>query len=405
MTSPSADAGRQLAAARVSTCSCSTAARCKVHAYLSPTFNFTGSTAGLRYAISFDDEPPQIVNAQADTTRGRGRSAVADNIHRAGVVAHARAAGRARAEVLDGRPGRRAAEDSSSRRATIAPSYLGPPESFYRWTPTKPSTVRWCAEAGLVAAKRGRVTSRRPTLDAAPPLDAASTGSTYEGNDSRLQALDVGARISYINPILAGFYPDPSITRVGRRLLPRHVELRVLPRAFRSSSSKDLVHWTQIGHVLDRPSQLKLDSAGISRGIFAPVDPLSRRHVLHDHHARRSRRQLHRDGEESGRPVVRSDLAARGFDGIDPSLFFDDDGRAYIVNNGPPVGDAAVRRTPRDLDAGVRRRQRRSSSGRASVIVNGGVDLSKKPIWIEAPHIFKVKGAVLSDLRRRRHGG
>jgi alpha-N-arabinofuranosidase len=27
------------------------------------------------------------------------------------------------------------------------------------------------------------------------------------------------------------------------------------------------------------------------------------------------------------------------------------------------------------------------------VIVNGGVDLSKKPIWIEAPHIFKVKGA------------
>ena len=35
--------------------------------------------------------------------------------------------------------------------------------------------------------------------------------------------------------------------------------------------------------------------------------------------------------------MVRSDLAP-SFDGIDPSLFFDDDGRAYIVNNGPPVG-------------------------------------------------------------------
>ena len=27
------------------------------------------------------------------------------------------------------------------------------------------------------------------------------------------------------------------------------------------------------------------------------------------------------------------------------------------------------------------------------MIVNGGVDLAKKPIWIEAPHIFKVNGA------------
>ena len=30
--------------------------------------------------------------------------------------------------------------------------------------------------------------------------------------------------------------------------------------------------------------------------------------------------------------------------------------------------------------------------GSRSVIVNGGVDLSKKPIWIEAPHIFKRNG-------------
>ena len=43
--------------------------------------------------------------------------------------------------------------------------------------------------------------------------------------------------------------------------------------------------------------------------------------------------------------------------------------------------------------------------GPRTVIVNGGVDLSKKPIWIEAPHIFKVKDDVLSDLRRGRHGG
>jgi alpha-N-arabinofuranosidase len=35
--------------------------------------------------------------------------------------------------------------------------------------------------------------------------------------------------------------------------------------------SKDLIHWNQIGHVLDRPSQMNLDSLGISRGVFAPA--------------------------------------------------------------------------------------------------------------------------------------
>ena len=34
-----------------------------VRAYLSPTLNFSGSPQGLRYAVSFDDETPQIVNA------------------------------------------------------------------------------------------------------------------------------------------------------------------------------------------------------------------------------------------------------------------------------------------------------------------------------------------------------
>src|SRR5690606_41216077 len=34
--------------------------------------------------------------------------------------------------------------------------------------------------------------------------------------------------------------------------------------------SKDLVNWKQIGHVLDRESQLKVGTAGISAGIYAP---------------------------------------------------------------------------------------------------------------------------------------
>ena len=37
----------------------------KVHAYISPTWDFTGGK-GLRFAVSFDDQPPQIVNIHAD---------------------------------------------------------------------------------------------------------------------------------------------------------------------------------------------------------------------------------------------------------------------------------------------------------------------------------------------------
>ena len=35
--------------------------------------------------------------------------------------------------------------------------------------------------------------------------------------------------------------------------------------------SKDLVNWTQIGNAIDRPEQLKFDSLGMSRGVFAPT--------------------------------------------------------------------------------------------------------------------------------------
>jgi len=35
--------------------------------------------------------------------------------------------------------------------------------------------------------------------------------------------------------------------------------------------SRDLVHWRQIGHALDRPSQLPLDGVRPSGGLYAPT--------------------------------------------------------------------------------------------------------------------------------------
>ncbi|NLK74128.1 MAG: glycoside hydrolase family 43 protein, partial [Clostridiales bacterium] len=72
------------------------------------------------------------------------------------------------------------------------------------------------------------------------------------------------------NPILPGFYPDPSICRVGEDYYLVTSTFVYFP-GVPIFHSKDLVHWKQIGNVLDREEQLNLNSATHSGGIFAPT--------------------------------------------------------------------------------------------------------------------------------------
>ena len=210
----------------------------------------------------------------------------------------------------------------------------------------------------------------------------------YRGDDSVYKVHRAGPN-DYYNPIIAGFYPDPTIVRAGDDFYLATSSFAYFP-GVPIFHSKDLVNWTQIGHILDRPSQLNLDSAGVSRGIFAPA--LS----YHDGTFYMITTLIDRGGNfyvtaknpagPWSDPIWLSEI-----DGIDPSFFFDDDGKAYILNNGPPVGEPlysghrAIWIQQYDLAA-------RKLVGPRTMIVNGGVDLSKKPIWIEAPHIFRRNG-------------
>lgn len=192
----------------------------------------------------------------------------------------------------------------------------------------------------------------------------------------------------YRNPILAGFYPDPSICRVGADYYLVNSTFAYFP-GIPIFHSRDLVHWTQLGHVVTRPGQLNYDGLGVSRGIFAP----SIRH--HDGTFYLVCTMVDAGGNflmTATNPAGPwSDPVWLGFDGIDPSIFFDDDGRAYIVNNGPPPetplyqGHRAIWIQEFDPRA-------QKLTGPREVLVNGGVDRSKHPIWIEAPHIFKKDG-------------
>jgi xylan 1,4-beta-xylosidase len=209
----------------------------------------------------------------------------------------------------------------------------------------------------------------------------------YEGRDALEPPMPPG---SYRNPILAGFYPDPSICRVGEDYYLATSSFSYFP-GVPLFHSRDLVRWTQIGHVLSRPSQLKLDGLQVSEGIFAPTIR---------HHDGTFYMITTLVGGGGNFFVTASDPAGPWsdpvwlpeIDGIDPSFFFDDDGRAYVVNNGPPPDGRALYSGHRAIWIQEFDLKAQRLTGPREIIVNGGVDVTKQPIWIEGPHIFKKAG-------------
>lgn len=209
----------------------------------------------------------------------------------------------------------------------------------------------------------------------------------YSGHDKTFEPpLPPG---HYRNPILAGFSPDPSVVRVGKRYYLVNSSFAYFP-GIPVYESGDLVHWTPIGHVIDRPGELSFDGMGVSRGVFAPAIS------YHDG----TFYVINTAVDNGGNFIATATNPAGpwsdpvflpGIDGIDPSLFFDDDGKAYMLNNGPPEGKPlyeghrAIWMQQIDL-------ARRTPVGPRRVVLNGGTDLSRQPIWIEGPHLYKRDG-------------
>nr|WP_229521405.1 family 43 glycosylhydrolase [Paenibacillus monticola] len=77
----------------------------------------------------------------------------------------------------------------------------------------------------------------------------------------------IQSSIAYANPILPGFYPDPSITRAGDDYYLVCSSFEYFP-GVPLFHSRDLIHWTPIGPVLDRSSQLDTRKRNSSDGIF-----------------------------------------------------------------------------------------------------------------------------------------
>lgn len=69
--------------------------------------------------------------------------------------------------------------------------------------------------------------------------------------------------------MLARFYPDPSICRVGSDYFRVNSAFAYIP-GITVFHSRDVVHWRLTGYVSDRPEQLNPDGWGVSGGMFAP---------------------------------------------------------------------------------------------------------------------------------------
>ena len=78
------------------------------------------------------------------------------------------------------------------------------------------------------------------------------------------------AQQGYKNPVIPGFYPDPSVCRVGDDFYLVNSTFHYFP-GVPVFQSKDLINWQQIGNCLTRPSQLKLSDTYPSGGIYAPT--------------------------------------------------------------------------------------------------------------------------------------
>jgi alpha-N-arabinofuranosidase len=222
---------------------------------------------------------------------------------------------------------------------------------------------------------------------ATQPPDAYYHWFEYSGHDRVFETpLPPG---SYRNPVVAGFYPDPSVTRVGDRFYLVNSTFTYFP-GIPVLESGDLVHWRPLGSVIDRPGELSFDRLGVSRGIFAPA--------IRFHDGLFYVVSTSVDAGGNFLSVARNPAGPWSdpiwlpqIDGIDPNLFFDSDGKAYILNNGPPAGPPQYEGHRaiwiQEFDPAARK-----LVGHRQVLINGGVDFAKHPVWIEGPRMYRHEG-------------
>lgn len=195
---------------------------------------------------------------------------------------------------------------------------------------------------------------------------------------------------TFKNPILAGWYPDPAITDDGNgNYYMVHSTFAFYP-GIPIFHSTDLVNWEQIGNVLDRPEQVDLEGFGVSRAVFAPDISFDNGTfyvtcTIVDGQGNFVVTAKDPTGSWSN-PVWLPEVK-----GIDPGLFFDEE-KSYIVYNSDAPNNQPKYEGHRTIRMYEFDKENLRVTGESRILVDGGVDISKEPIWAEGPRIYKLRG-------------
>nr|WP_256761946.1 glycoside hydrolase family 43 protein [Cohnella sp. WQ 127256] len=183
----------------------------------------------------------------------------------------------------------------------------------------------------------------------------------------------------YSNPVISGFHPDPSICRVGSDYYLVTSSFEYFP-GVPIFHSRDLVNWRQVGHCLTRQSQLNLEECKSSLGIFAPTIRYHKSRFYMITTNTNSFRNFYVWADQPEGPW--SEPIWLDWPGIDPSLFFDEDGHVYLTGTGGFLGDEplGIYQAEIDIETGLLLTERR--------LIWSGTG-AKAP---EGPHLYRIQG-------------
>lgn len=181
--------------------------------------------------------------------------------------------------------------------------------------------------------------------------------------------------MKYSNPIIPGFYPDPSVCKANGKYYMVCSSFNYFP-GVPLFESEDLINWSQIGHVLTRDSQLPLENQSISGGVYAPT--------IRYNNGRFYMVTTNFGGDMGNFYVWTDDIYGEWSEpilveqgGIDPSLYFED-GKCYFMSNGDDdEGVSGITQCEIDIETGKKLTP-------SKCIYNGAGGR-----YIESPHLYK----------------
>lgn len=185
--------------------------------------------------------------------------------------------------------------------------------------------------------------------------------------------------MKYTNPIIPGFHPDPSICVVGNDYYLVTSSFEFFP-GVPIYHSTDMVNWELIGHCLTRKSQLNLDKAEPSGGIWAPTLRYNNGTFYMITTNMSDRGNFYVTAKDPAGPWSEPIVLPTG--GIDPSLFFDDDGKVYYMSNQYDAGAEkdGIYMAEIDIETG-------KFLSDFKFVSNGTGGLA-----VEGPHLYKING-------------